>query len=78
MRKFKNFLCSHKGMELVEIILGVVIAIALLAVAVTYITKTITNKTGESLSVDIGSKNASLVEDSTPTYSLDIYFDNLD
>ena len=76
MRKFKNFLHSRKGAELVEIILGVVIAIALLAVAITYITNTIKNKTGDTtLSL---STPASLVEDSTPTYSLDIDFYNLD
>lgn len=81
MRKFKIFLHSRKGAELVEIILGVVIAVALLAVAITYISKTISEKTGSSL--DINGKGGtpssqSLVEDSTPTYSLDIVFENLD
>ena len=46
MRKIKNFLKASKGAELVEIILGVVIAIALLAVAIAFINNTIKNHDG--------------------------------
>ena len=42
LRKFGK---ASKGAELVEIILGVVIAIGLLAVAITYITSTIQKHT---------------------------------
>lgn len=52
MKKLKNFLHAHKGAELVEIILGVVIAVALLAVAITYISKTISERTGSSLDIN--------------------------
>lgn len=52
MLKMKKFLSAKKGAELVEIILGVVIAIGLLAVAITYIVNTINKHTGENVNIN--------------------------
>ena len=48
LKKLRNFAKAHKGAELVEIILGVVIAVGVLAVAITYISKTIQSHTSLS------------------------------
>lgn len=48
LNKLRSFAKARKGAELVEIILGVVIAIALVTVAVTYIVKVVQDKTGDN------------------------------
>lgn len=64
MKKFKNFLKAKKGAELLEIILGVVIAIAVMAVAIIYITKTIQGQTGDdTLKVETSYEVETVVED---------------
>ena len=60
--KAKGFLKAKKGAELVEIILGVIISIALFAIAVTFITKTIKdNSNGNDVVSGDSVMNTSLV-----------------
>lgn len=44
--KAKGFLKSKKGAEIIEIVIGVVIALAIVAIAVPFITKAVKNATG--------------------------------
>lgn len=53
LRKFGK---AQKGAELVEIILGVVISIGLLAVATTYIYKVISEHSSASTSANLGTQ----------------------
>ena len=79
MRKIKNFLKSSKGAELVEIILGVVIAIALLAVAITFINNTIKNHdgvTGNNTTSGIGEIQAGyVVDEPSATSNFEVIFE---
>lgn len=59
LTKLRNFGKAKKGAELVEIILGVVIAVALMAVAISFIVKTINDKAGA------GTANPGLKESTT-------------
>lgn len=76
MRKIKNFFKASKGAELVEIILGVVIAIALLAVAIAFINNTIKNHGGSNPSDPIGSIQAGyVVDEPSATSNFEVVFE---
>ena len=56
LTKLRKFCKAKKGAELVEIILGVVIAVALMTVAITFIVKTINDNAGDGTAKVEGGK----------------------